>query len=496
MSKACRVPRSVSETLRNIINDMYLEIIIAFLNEGLDRFNDIEKLLLSSSITFQRGWILQATFVFGSTGNLSAALGSGWSVEDTFAWAIGTESELTLPLPGDDVAYVLRLELHPAIFAPKVTRQRLMIRAGKTVLGSFEMTARGTLVVPLPVELTSGAERLELTLIHPDAVRPRDHLAVDDSRRLTLCFHSASLERPDQDGPKLTSAADAVRLEPVHGVVAGGHAASAICAMISKLPSLKRRFGIRFLDLSKPLEEATKSLPPGTLDTMQFCWVDLSAGRPETRDPLRQRSAAGCTVRTFYAPIIRSFWPFQAPDARAVLEPGRHQPSRYPYGDRLAQRLAALNMPDDVLYLMYDISAEQEPLDLDEMFANDLRRWRAEGRKTDMQLADFIERHISTSRLFKAPDRAGPPLLREMTDQILDDHPIRDIASPETLSAEFDALLDGYVGVQQEVPVHKRIAKHFKLSWWSPDMTYRWMNNRRTHRDHILDMIRWAQWRP
>jgi len=286
------------------------------LNVGLDCLNDIGEFLLSSSKTFQRGWILQATFVFGSTGNLSTALGSGWSVEDAFAWAIGTESELTLPLPGDGFAYVLRLELHPAIFAPKVTRQRLMIRAGKTVLGSFEVTARGTLVMPLPTELTSGAERLELTLIHPDAVRPRDHLAVDDSRRLTLCFHSASLERPDQDGPKPS---DAVTLEPVHGVVAGGHTASAICAIISKLPSLKRRFGIRFLDLSKPLEEATKSLPPGTLDTMQFCWVDLSAGRPETRDPLRQRPAAGCIVRTFYAPIIRSFWPFLAPDARRCL---------------------------------------------------------------------------------------------------------------------------------------------------------------------------------
>jgi hypothetical protein len=439
---------------------------------------------------------LQATFVFGSTGNLSAALGSGWSVEDTFAWAIGTESDLTLPLPGDDFAYVLRLELHPAIFAPKVAHQRLMIRAGKTVLGSFEVTARETLVIPLPVELTSGAERLELTLIHPDAVRPRDHLAVDDSRRLTLCFHSASVERSGQDGANPTSASDAATLEPVHGIIAGGHTALAICAVISKLPSLKGRFGIRFLDLSKPLEEAVASLPSGTLDTMQICWVDLSAGRPETRDPLRQRSAAGCTVRTFYAPIIRSLWPFLAPDARAVIEPGRDHPSRYPYGDRLAQAFVALNMPDDVLYVMYDMSAEQEPLDLDEMFANDLRRWRAEGKKTDMQLADFIERHIGTSRVFTAPDRVGPPLLREMVDQVLDDHPIRDIASLETLSAELDALLDGYVGVQQEVPVHKRIAKHFELFWWSPDMRYRWMNNRRTHRDHILDMIRWAQWRP
>jgi hypothetical protein len=39
------------------------------------------------------------------------------------------------------------------------------------------------------------------------------------------------------------------------------------------------------------------------------------------------------------------------------------------------------------------------------------------------------------------------------------------------------------------------VAEHFNLSWWSPDMTYRWMNNLRTHRDHVLDTIKWAQWR-
>jgi hypothetical protein len=178
-----------------------------------------------------------------------------------------------------------------------------------------------------------------------------------------------------------------------------------------------------------------------------------------------------------------------------VVEQGRYQPSRYPYGDRLAHALCAVSLPDDVLYTMYEMSAEQELLDLDEIFTDDLRRWRAEGRKTDMQLADFIEHHISASRVFIAPNRVGPPLMREMVDQVLDDGLVRDVATPETLSRELDALLDGYLGGQEEIPINKRVAEHFNLSWWSPDMTYRWMNNLRTHRDHVLDTIKWAQWR-
>jgi hypothetical protein len=439
---------------------------------------------------------LDAAYVFGSMGNLSAALGSGWSSEDAFSWAIGGESELTLPLPGDHVPTVLRLDLHPAIFPPKVPCQRLMIRAGKTVLGSFELTKRETLVIPLPVELTSGAERLELTLIHPDAARPRDHLPVDDSRRLALCFHSASLEQPGSDSAPASSATSHTELEPVHGVIAGDSTAMRICEVIARLPSLKGRFGIRFLDLSKPLDEAAQRLPPETLEGMQFCWIQLNAGTPDTRDPLRGVLSANCVLRTFFSPTIHSLWPFQEPDRRAVFEPGRYNPSRYPYGDRLAQALVTMSLPDDVTYLMYEMSAEQEKLDFEEIFAGDLRRWRAEGRKSDMQLANFIERHLSASRLFIAPNRVAPILLREMIDQILDDALVRDIARPETLSAELDALLDGYAGWQEEVPVHKRVASHFDLAWWSPDMKYRWENNSRTYREYILDVIRWVQWRP
>jgi hypothetical protein len=243
------------------------------------------------------------------------------------------------------------------------------------------------------------------------------------------------------------------------------------------------------------LDAAIENLPPETLETMQVCWTELNAGSPADRDLLRARANAGCALRTFYSPIIRSLWPFQGPDRRAVVEPGRYNPARYPHGDRLAQALVAMNMPDDVLYLMYDMSAEQEPLDLDEMFAGDLRRWRAEGKKTNMQLGDFIARHFSTSRVFASPTREGAPLLREMVDQVLDEALVRAIVSPEILRGELDTLLHGYAGCLEEIPVHKRVASHFGLSWWSPDMKYRWMSNRRTHREYILDYIKWTQWR-
>jgi hypothetical protein len=429
-------------------------------------------------------------------GNLSGALGTGWSVEDEFAWAVGANSELTLPLPDHDDALVLRFDVHPAIFPPKVALQRLTVCCGKTVLGSFGITRRDTLVIDLPVELTRGAERLNLTLFHPDATRPRDHLPNDDARRLALCFHSATLSGPGSYDAGSSSTHDAAMLEPVHGLIAGDVTAMRICEVIGKLPSLKGRFGIRFLNASQPLELGVKRLPPDTLATMQFCWLQLNAGTLEMRDSFRELLPAGCVLRTFHAPVIRSLWPFQTRDDRVLVEPGHKNSSLYPHADRLARALVGMNMPDDVVYLMYDMSAEQETLDLEGIFADDLRRWKAEGRTTNMQLADFIEDHIATNRVFIAPNRVGPALLREMVNQVLDDGQVRDIVRPETLSAELDTLLDGYAGWQEEIPVHKRVANHFKLSWWSPDMTYRWMNNVRTHRDYTIDTIRSVQWRP
>ncbi len=426
-------------------------------------------------------------------GNLAGGPGAGWSVEDEFAWTIGAESELTLPLPGHDRACVLRFNVQAAVFPPKVPRQRLMIRAGKAVLGSFDLTGRETIMVALPLDLTRGARQLALTFIHPDAVRPRDHQPVDDSRRLAICFHSGTLAGAESDD---TVPSAAPYLDMVHGVIAGDITAMRIAEVIGKLPSLRGRFGIRFLDLSLPPNEALERLPPKTLRSMDCCWMELNAGSPSTRDPLRDRLPGGCELRTFYTPVAKSLWPFQAPDRRAVVEPGRYYPSRYPHGDRIVQALVSMNLPDDVLYLMYEMATGQDELDLGKMFDDDLRRWNAEGRQSDMNFAGFIVKHFTRDRIFSAPNRVGPLLLRQMVEQVLDNGTVRDIVRPETLAAELDTLLDGYVGWPEEVPIHKRVANHFNLSWWSPGMRYRWQNNLRTHREHVLDTINWAQWRP
>jgi len=386
---------------------------------------------------------LEAAYVFGSLGNLSSALVSGWSVEEAFAWAVGNESILRLPFSGEDSDHVLRFDIHPAVFPKTVEQQRMTVMAGEVTLGSFALTERATVAIDLPAEAVRGRDCLELRLLHPDAARPSDHIASPDRRWLSLCFHSGALSATATQPADAASAPGGGMLEPVHGLIAGDMTAMRIKEIIARLPSLAGRVGVRLVDFGRPLNAAFADMPPDTLATAGFCWIETSAGIPAVREGLREMLPAACDVKTFYTPVSRALWPFQGTDRRAVAEPGRYMPARYPFGDRLAVPLTAMNMPDDVVYLMYEMSAEQDATDLDALMANDLKRWRAADAASDIRLAGFIERGFAADRLFISPRLPGPALIREMTLQILDIPAVRDLVRPDALAAELDALLGG-----------------------------------------------------
>jgi hypothetical protein len=438
---------------------------------------------------------LEGAFVFGSLGNLGSGLGSGWSIENEFAWTIDSESALILALPGDNRSYTLRFDVHPAIFPGTLDSQTLTVSVGETQIATFELSARRMIVVPLPPAVTAGRSEIELRLQHPQAARPSDHGASEDRRRLGFCFHTGTLALSRAGELASVHAKDAGVLEPVHGLIAGGALANLAVEIVGKLPSLRGRFGLRVIDFAGPLQDQIAALPPGTLDSASFCWIDNRAGLAEQRDAMRALLPDGCRTLTFLTPHFRCLWPLLASDPRSKAEPGRYGDARYPQGDRLAMSLATANMPDDVVYLAYDMAVENEPLDLDAAFAREIRHMRREEAAADIRMANFIQYHLSTDRLFLTPYLPGPRLILEVMTGILDLPEVHMIASAAAVRRELNALLQGFVPWDVELPVHARVARHFDLRWWTPDMTYRWFNNHRTLRQYILDYIRWVPWR-
>lgn|GEM_PF-1002698 len=433
---------------------------------------------------------MESAFIFGQVGNLTECLGTGWSVEDTYAWAIGYESTIALPLPADNETYRTRFTVHGLTNAGIRDAQRLIVKAGDAVLGRFAVAGRTTVEVALPPALTAGQTYIVLTLLHPDALRPCDFLDSPDTRPLTICFHSAGLV---QDRPEATPE---TQTDLPVGIVAGNFSALQLTRIVSALPSLRGKFKIHYIDTHPHLEETAHTRPPDTLSSAVFCWLQHGTGRASTTQALRAALPADCGVRRFGIPELHAFWPFLGADPRAVREADRYIPARYRFGDRIAMGLTQHAMNDDLLYMIYNGHAEQEMPDLNALLAIDVLNWKRLDARCDVKLASALESSLRRERPFMAPTIPGPALLRMLAERLLDTPAIRDVASHADLLLELDDIMSGYVGRREELPIHPSVAAHFQLSWWREDQTYRWYGNRWGFRDYILDYIRWAAWRP
>lgn len=433
---------------------------------------------------------LEATFMFGSLGNLPEAMGGGWSVEDNYAWAIGAESQLNLPLPGDATHYLLRLTVQPLVHAGVCDAQRLSIDTAAGPLASFSISRRTTIELPLPIELTRDSRRLELILRHPDALRPSDFKKTDDRRLLSVCFMSGTLSRQLDE----TSEPPAGAAPLCHLIVAGGDLARQIAQVMTALPILHRRLACHFVNTD---QGRAGDLPPAeALESAALCWEQSGGNDASGWPELRRMLPAGCNIRRFASPRMGALWPFLGADPRLVFEAGLYPGGRYPFGDRIGVSLAYLQLPDDIVQLSYQSITEKEMPDLDALFTADRAAWRQLDATHDIKVADFIVENFRRYRLFFAPTLVTGELLRHMVLELVTGSPIEALCDPVKLRREVDFLLTGYLGRREELPIHPHIARQFGLSWWHPAMRYQWHSNHWTFEEYVVRYIRWTPWRP
>jgi hypothetical protein len=139
---------------------------------------------------------LELTIGFAANGNALAYLGGGWArAEPEFTWAIGAESHLMLPRGRGECDYVLTLDVVPFVNPPQLPTQRLVVSANDTVVGSCRLDRPALLGYHIPARLTRGTERVVITLLHPDAVRPIDLGVNADDRPLAVSVSEARLFR-------------------------------------------------------------------------------------------------------------------------------------------------------------------------------------------------------------------------------------------------------------------------------------------------------------
>ena len=431
---------------------------------------------------------VEATFVFGSLGNLPGALIDGWAVEDNYAWAIGTESRLLLPLPADEAEYLLRLTVQPLIHKGERDAQRLAVATELGILANFSLEQRTTIELALPIALTRNRNNIELILLHPDAMRPSDFKQIDDHRLLSVCFMSGTLTRP-ADNARDHPPAAACRL-----IVAGGYVARQIAEAISELPILRQRVACHYVNTDH-VHEVTPP-PSEVLQSAALCWEQTGVNHAWASAGIRSMLPPGCDIRRFAAPRMTVLWPFLQADPRLTYEAGLYPGGRYPFGDRIAASLAHLQLPDDVMQLTYMSMAETGMPDLDALLAADRAAWRDIDATHDIAVADYIGENFRRNRLCFAPPYPTGDLLGHMIGQLLGGSRIAALCDPAMLRQELDFLLTGYLGRREELPIHPQVAQRLGLAWWHPGMRYRWQGNRWTFEDYVLRTIRWTPWRP
>jgi hypothetical protein len=145
------------------------------------------------------------TVGFGTAGNRLAFLGGGWAPSETeFTWAVGAESHLVFPRHEAGQDYVLTLDVVPFVHMPELPSQRLIVSVNDSVVGSTNLSRPTLLGYRIPAGLTRGADRVVVTLQHPDAARPSDFSAIEDDRQLAFAVTEVKLYRiPASAGGRL-----------------------------------------------------------------------------------------------------------------------------------------------------------------------------------------------------------------------------------------------------------------------------------------------------
>ena len=296
-------------------------------------------------------------------------------------------------------------------------------------------------------------------------------------------------EPPSLPTPAVTTAPAQIKL-----LLCGFHHAHQVGTIVSRLLPLRGRIQVERLDPGQDADAIIASLPAGRLAAADVYFEESMVGNRETKRSLRAALSGRCEVRSFQTPYMTSLWPFLGRDDRLAPEPPIYNGGRYANTDRIAASLAGLEMTDDALFDAYMELTSAAQIDMDALLAADLGRWQAEDSIHDVKLSAFLLGDFRERRLFTTPHERAAAVLKETVLQLLETPTLRHACDPETLRVALDRLTHGWLGSRQELPVHPRVAEHFGLRWWAPDLRYRMLGNQFTFRDYIVRYIRWSPW--
>jgi hypothetical protein len=243
------------------------------------------------------------------------------------------------------------------------------------------------------------------------------------------------------------------------------------------------------------LESGPAALSAERRSRIIACWRQVTA---KSRDEKWERQASvfpDAQVVTFARLSMELLWPLTGADPRRVPEPPVYKQSRYLYADRVAASLAELDLPDTALFERYMALSTLEMPDLGRWFDDTVSQWQQRERASDVPMVDDILADFQSTRLFHAPGApAGKPLIG-LLRKLIDTLASLSTSERAQITGQLGQIARGYLGqMAHQWPIHPLVADAYDLRWYDADMLYRVAYNKWTHRQYILNYIRWAPW--
>jgi hypothetical protein len=210
---------------------------------------------------------------FGRNGSAAQFQGRGWSAgENGYTWAIGTESDLSLPAINCPDGLYVELQCSAFVKPPKFPTQRLRLTINGAEVADTTLASEGIFAWCGPPIVGPVFIRIE----HPDARRPRDTCGTGDDRLLAFACRRLRL-----------IPADNTPLDFVPTAFSFRDLASRFCSLGEdcEFGQAQRRLGVEPIDLFRWANIAPEILLQvlnadfsGLADVDQF---EVSGGDPE-----------------------------------------------------------------------------------------------------------------------------------------------------------------------------------------------------------------------
>jgi hypothetical protein len=251
-------------------------------------------------------------------------------------------------------------------------------------------------------------------------------------------------------------------------IVSGDVQAEALASLLRGVPRIAARFEIVYASTADKQAIPNKKLAACAVLCEQQGSESLTMSKKLSQDCLRV---------TFPRLQLDLLWPFNCVNPYNEPEPPGFPFGRFPYGDTFVLNCVDRNVPPPEI-MSYCLSAEwsQSWPDLDQLQQGESTRLLALDAQNTVKIGSYILNHFRTERLFWTVNNPTNKLFAELLFQLL--HACFG-SMIERGATDFEGIAAREIFGTLNVPIHRKVAKHFGLSWYDPRERYNYFDRER-----------------